>query len=315
MSVQDLNEYEDLLGEWADLESGLGMILLHPDNAQQFASRVVQYDRWMQSLIERDADVGLYLLFQLAVNSPVGYSASHALVCAVLCHLMAGELALPPKERDSLVRAAMTMNIGMTALQDTLATQDEKPTPEQQEVIRTHPLKGAMLLTNLGIGNDDWLEIISSHHDDSLDRTDTPLVTPVIRLTRILRAVDRYAAMISPRQSRAGRSATDSARTILAKTDDIGKALVQIVGLTPPGTFVHMDSDELGLVVRRTSKANMPYVVIIGSAEGEVLRKPRLHNTAQKYPRIHSALPASGLRLRLNHHHILQLGAMAAIGI
>jgi hypothetical protein len=57
---------------------------------------VWQYDRWMQELLERDTDVGLYLLFQLATNSPVGYSASHALVCAVLCHLIAVELNLGP---------------------------------------------------------------------------------------------------------------------------------------------------------------------------------------------------------------------------
>ena len=127
LRVRDENEYEDLLAEWSDLESGLGMILGNPESVQQFAHRVLQYDRWMQGLLQRDPDVGLYLLFQLAGNSPVGYSASHALVCAVLCHLIASELLLPPRERDSLVRAALTMNIAMTRVQDELATQVEKP--------------------------------------------------------------------------------------------------------------------------------------------------------------------------------------------
>ena len=91
MTIQTEIEYEDLTGLWADLESGLGMILNNPEHAR-IAKRVVQYDRWMQSLVQRDPDVGLYLLFQLACNSPEGYSASHALVCAVLCHLMAQEM-------------------------------------------------------------------------------------------------------------------------------------------------------------------------------------------------------------------------------
>ena len=43
--------------------------------------------------------VALYLLFQLASHSPAGYSASHALVCAVLCHLVAREIQLPQHER------------------------------------------------------------------------------------------------------------------------------------------------------------------------------------------------------------------------
>ena len=126
--VRDENAYEDLLGQWSDLESGLGVILGSPATTQQFAYRVVQYDRWMQGLLQRDPDVGLYLLFQLASNSPVGYSASHALVCAVLCHMVGTELKLPPAERNSLVHAALTMNVAMTALQDQLATQTERPT-------------------------------------------------------------------------------------------------------------------------------------------------------------------------------------------
>jgi hypothetical protein len=315
-SVQSENEYEDLLALWSDLESGLGVILTSPGSTQEFAHRVVQYDRWMQGLMQRDPDVGLYLLFQLASNSPVGYSASHSLVCAVLCHMIATELAIAPKERDSLVRAALTMNIAMTSLQDTLASQTEKPSKEQQDAIRAHSIKGAMMLANLGVADDTWLDIVSSHHDDSTDRTDLRLLPPATRLTRILKVVDRYSAMISPRMSRAGRSATESARAIMAnvsaKTDEIGHAMVRAVGLCPPGTYVRLDNDELAVVVRRSSTPNQPYVAIVGRATGELLPTPRLHSTAQREPRIRAALAASGVRARLNHFHILQLGAHAS---
>ena len=316
MPVQDENEYEDLLAEWSDLESGLGIILSSPESSQEFAQRVLQYDRWMQSLLQRDPDAGLYLLFQLASNSPVGYSASHALICAVLCHLTAALLNLPPKERDSLVRAALTMNIAMTGMQDVLAAQTERPTLGQQEMIRVHPVKGAMLLGNMGVQDEDWLEIVGSHHDHRTDGDDISSAEAAVRLGRILKMVDRYAAMISPRLSRAGRTATESARSVLAnssaKTDEIGHALMCVVGLCPPGTFVRMDSDELGVVLRRSRKANLPYVAIVGSAQGQLLAAPRLHATALGAPAIRVALPASGVRAQLNHYQILRLGAHAA---
>ena len=316
MRVQTETDYEDLLAMWSDLESGLGIILTNPGNTQEFAHRVLQYDRWMQGLMQRDPDVGLYLLFQLASNSPVGYSASHALICGVLCHLIAADLGLPPKERESLVHAALTMNIAMTTLQDTLSSQVEKPDKAQQDAIRAHSVKGAMMLANLGVGDDDWLEIVSSHHDDALDSTDPASTPPALRLTRILKAVDRYSAMISPRLSRAGRSATESARALLAnasdKTDDVGHALVRAVGLCPPGTYVRLDNDEVAVVVRRSHLSNHPFVAIIGQSTGELLRIPRLHSTADYPPRIRSALAASAVRARLNHFQILQLGAYAA---
>jgi HD-GYP domain-containing protein (c-di-GMP phosphodiesterase class II) len=151
VSIQNENEYEDLLSLWSDLESGLGIILGSPDSIQEFEQRVWQYDRWMKDLLKRDTDVGLYLLFQLATNSPVGYSASHALVSAVLCHLIAVELKLPQNERDSLVHAALTMNIAMTALQDELARQIERPNSQQLNAIKAHSVKGGLMLANMGV--------------------------------------------------------------------------------------------------------------------------------------------------------------------
>ena len=311
--IHSANEYEDLLGQWSDLESGLGIILSSPDSTQEFNHRVVQYDRWMQGLMQRDPDVGLYLLFQLAGNSPVGYSASHALVCATLCHVVAQELSTSIKERDSLVHAALTMNIAMTQLQDALANQVEKPTPAQQDMIHIHPVKGSTMLSNLGISDALWLDIVAGHHDASSDKADYRVVSPATRLAHILKVVDRYAAMISPRMSRVGRTATESARAIMAstsaKTDEVAHAMVRAVGLCPPGTFVRMDSGDLGVVVRRSTALNQPYVAIVAKPDGEILAMPRLHRTSSGSPRIHTALAAASVHANLNHFHILQLTA------
>lgn len=316
MTIQTEIEYEDLTGLWADLESGLGLILSHPESVREFAKRVEQYDRWMQSLLRRDPDVGLYLLFQLACNSPEGYSASHALVCAVLCHLMAHEVGLPQTERDSLVRAAMTMNIGMTALQDVLAKQAEKPTSAQQEQIRAHPCAGAVMLAHLGIADSLWLDIVAHHHDGDALHKKTAVPAGLEHLVTALQLVDRYAAMISPRVSRSGKNASESARALLSEgspsAEGLAKSLVQIVGLYPPGTYTRMDNDELAVVLRRSYQHNNPYVALIGKPSDERAPVPRLHNTADAPPRIQAALAASAVRARVNHFHVLGLGAFAS---
>lgn len=316
LSVDSETEYEDLLGLWSDLEAGLGIILGSSASVQEFEARVWQYDRWMQTLLARDADVGLYLLFQLATNSPVGYSASHALVCAVLAHLIGVELQLPQDERDSMVHAALTMNIGMTALQDELASQIERPSPEQQAGIDAHTTLGRTMLSGLGIRDGLWLDIVAHHHDEITDFQPLATLTAVDRLARIVRTVDRYGAMISPRKSRAGRSATDSVRSIIGdggeQTDEIGHALVRAVGLCPPGTFVRLDNDEVAVVMRRSHKDNHPHVAIVLNEDGLMVGQPRLHRTAHSSPQIHSALATALVRVRLNHHLILRLGAYAA---
>lgn len=314
MSVQDENEYEDLLGLWSDLESGLGILLGNPLSVQEFEQRIWQYDRWMKTLIDRDTDLGLYLLFQLAANSSVGYSAAHALVCATLSDLVATQLALPQGERDSLVHAALTMNIAMTGLQDELALQVERLSPPQLETIRLHPAQGAaMLQHHLGVTDDLWIEIVSTHHDEYAQRIPLLQLTPVQRLSRILRVIDRYAAMISPRKSREGRSAPESVRTVMtganAYNDEVGHALIRAVGLCPPGTFVTLDDKTLAIVVRRSDRPNQPHVAVVTTADGQILPYPRLHRSTDGPPNIMAALTNSVVRLRLNHHMILQLGA------
>ncbi len=315
--VKSEDEYEDFLGLWSDLESGLGLVLSHPGSVQEFRQRIQQYDRWMQDLLAHDADVGLYLLFQLAINSPVGYSASHALVCAVLCHLISTNFDLPKPERDSLVCAALTMNIAMTTLQDQLATQPGRPSTEQQVAIRAHSAKGAMMLSNLGVTDDLWLETIQLHHKEDVPGHDLAALTPPHRLAHILHVVDRYAAMISPRQTREGRSAAESAQNIMhddraESENSVGRTLVRIVGLCPPGTYVQLDDDEIAVVTRRSPQPNLPAVAIVIDPKGSLLRPPRLHHTAQGSPFIHSALAAAAVQERINHHIILQLGAQAA---
>jgi HD-GYP domain-containing protein (c-di-GMP phosphodiesterase class II) len=317
VTVQDETEYEDLLGLWSDLESGLGILLSSPLSVQEFEQRVWQYDRWMQNLLQRDADLGLYLLFQLASNSSVGYSASHSLVCAVLCHFLAQELKLEQRERDSLVHAALTMNIAMTELQDHLALQAESLNEAQSEIVHRHGVQGGLILANsLRISDPLWIEVVSSHHEDYTERVPLQEMPPRQRLVRILRVVDRYGAMISPRKSREGRSATESLRTVMtgsnAYNDEVGHALVRAVGLCPPGTYVRLEDKSLAIVIRRSVRTNQPHVAIVTNAEGQLMPQPRLHSTMNGRPAIQAALATSMVRLRLNHHLVLQLVARAA---
>jgi len=310
------SDYEDLLGLWSDLESTLYVLLARPQHVQDFAAKIRQCDRWLQDVVAHDIDAALYLMFQLASTSTVGYSASHALVCGTLCHILAQELRLAPQERDSLVRAAFTMNIGMTALQDELASQRDRPNTAQQKAIDEHPLRSQEMLENLEITDDLWLDVVGQHHIRPAESEPLQQLAPDERLNRILSTIDRYAAMISPRKSRAGRSATDSVRAIVGQDidphDEVSFTLVRTVGLCPPGTFVRLDNGETAVVLRRSEKANFPLVASLVDAQGEHRAQPGLYQTAAGKPRIQSALARSAVAVELDHRTMVRLGLYAA---
>jgi hypothetical protein len=311
-------EHEDLLGLWSDLESALSLLLLHPKKVHDFGSKVLQVDQWIQDLVAHDIDAALYLMFQLASNSTMGYSASHALVCATLCHVLSKELNLPPAERNSLVHAALTMNISMTALQDLLAEQRERPSVAQQEIIARHPMESQALLERLFVSDKLWLEVVAQHHSMPLIARSLDQQPPSERLTRILNTIDRYAAMISPRKYRVGRNMADTVRALvdtppgLDLQDEVAHCLIQSLGMYPPGTFVELDNGEVAIVLRRSSKANHPLVASLVDKQGEHRLQPYLYETATGKQRIQASLANSTVTLQLNHRTMVRLGMYAA---
>lgn len=309
------NEYEDLLGQWLDLEAAVCTLVTHPARVHDYLEKVRLCERWLQELVAHDTDAALYLMFQLASTSTVGYSASHALVCATLCHVLAHDLALPPSERHSLVRAALTMNIGMTGLQDTLALQSEPLTPEQKHTIARHPQAAASLLVKLHVADDLWLSVVERHHQAQNDREALTLQSPLVRLIRILGTIDRYAAMISPRRFRSGRSSTESMRALLGQDmksgDDVALALMRSVGLCPPGTFVRLDNGQIAVVLRRSSRANFPQVASLLDAQGTELVPPQLHATHEGRVQIASALARASVPLDPSHRTMARIGLYA----
>lgn len=305
-------KYEDLRGLWADLETALALLLSAPLQVPNFSTKLRQLDRWLQDLVAQDSDAALFLMFQLAADSTVGYSASHALVSATLCQVLSQELGLPAHERQALVGAAFTMNIAMTQLQDQLALQREPPSSAQQAQILRHPLESQALLVRLFVEDPLWLEIVASHHAQPPAAAPLAQLAPPERLARILASIDRYAAMISPRKSRSGRSATDSVRAIvgseIAAQDEVGYALVRTVGLCPPGTLVRLDNGDIAVVLRRSSQAHHPLVARVLKAGGRPYATPALHDTARSGPRIQAALARSALSQHIAPQTLALLG-------
>ena len=106
---------------------------------------------------------------------------------------MAQKLQLPPRGRDSLVRTALTMNIAMTALQDVLAGQREKPTAAQQDAIRNHPQESQALLERLFIPDNLWLDVVGQHNDSISDRVTQASQEPHARLTSLSLTSSRWS--------------------------------------------------------------------------------------------------------------------------
>jgi hypothetical protein len=311
----DYDTYEDLQGLWSDLEAALALVLTHPAQVSDVPQKVLQLDAWLQELMAHDSDSGLYLMYQLAAGTTVGYSAAHALVCATLSHLLAQSYRLPQVERDALVRAALTMNIGMTQLQNQLALQRERPSAAQQEAIRVHAVEGRRLLERMKVTDKLWLDVVTLHHihvEPTLPLLDQP---PAERLARLLATVDRYAAMISPRRTRVGRTVAESIQIVTGPRSKLyekaGEALKHCVGYYPPGVFVALSDGTTAVVLRRSSIPGKPQVAKLLDARQYPLAQPEIIMlTNQEVLHITHSLPAAEVRTKVDARSLMRLGAL-----
>ena len=310
---------------WVEAETRLRALLGHLAQGSQVAIDAARrlpttVDLFLHQLLNRDREAALFLLIHRAVTAYTGYSALHSLLTATVVHLLATPLKLSATESAALTRAALTMNVGMTSLQDTLANQKQRPSPVQQAQIDKHAADGVRLLHAAGVTDSLWLNVVFKHHDDlpsGIALADRP---PAEKLARILQVVDRYTAAMSPRVSRAGRESKDAARSAIVQPgaaghDEVGLALMMLLGLHPAGTFVKLANGETAVVLRKGAKPNEPYVASVLNKRDEPIAEPRLHNTSKPDLAVVQGVSGSTIRVRLNTDLMLRQLAFTKTGV
>jgi HD-GYP domain-containing protein (c-di-GMP phosphodiesterase class II) len=297
--------------QWEDVVQLLDGALRDVAAGGDWLARFEEAHARARALVVRRPDASLYLLVYGAGHSIEKYSSHHALLTMLICELAAPLLGWPAGALDSLGRAALGMNAAMLRLQDHLASTHRPPNAEMRAEIQDHPEAGAALLGRGGLDDRLALDVVRLHHDAS--GLEQPLATlpPARQLARLLRRVDIFCAKISRRASRAPMSPVRAAREAClgpgGVPDEIGGALLRAVGLYPPGSFVELASGEVGIVVARGRRANLPYVASLVAASGSPLGEPTLRDTLEQRFAVRSAVAPVQVRVRPPHERLLAM--------
>lgn len=298
-----------LVGEVEDRQMQLALLLREPGPEPGWMPRMEAFAEQVRQLLGRDADSLLFLLVQHATCKTDEYSSHHAFLCAAVVELCAGQLGWSAGERHSLMLAALTMNLSMTSLQNTLAVQEGPPTAEQRRRIDEHPARSAALLRAAGVEDALWLEVIALHHGETHSGVPLAGLGTEQRLARMLRRADVFTAKISPRKRRTGLPAPLAARDAClgpdGRPDEVGAAMIKALGIYPPGSYVRLASGELALVMRRGPRADQPRVASIAGRDGQPLGVPALRDTADSRYEVKASVRTNEVRVRVAHAQLL----------
>jgi HD-GYP domain-containing protein (c-di-GMP phosphodiesterase class II) len=203
------------------------------------------------------------------------YSIRHSVDTAVACHVISSALNVSEAQRTSTVAAALTMNISILQLQDSLQSQQSPLTPEQREIIDNHPETSAAMLRDAGVTDREWLDAVLAHHE-AIDgsgykhgRKGEEIPVPA----QLVSLADIYCARISSREYRAALRPNAALRKLFLEQgkrvrDGLASQFIKAIGVFPPGTPVRLENGEIAVVTQRGESASTPAVCSIIGPRG-----------------------------------------------
>lgn len=297
--------------DWLDLQVQANSLLRDTQPAY-FMERLQRLNSQLTRHSRENPDGTLFALIQLSATEVRMYSATHAMLVSVMCGLAAREvLKWSDEQQHSLSHAALTMNLGMTGLQDQLTRQAEAPSPVQRRAIDAHAAKSVEILTEMGVTDTVWLEGVRDHHT----QTPGPLQprTPAQQVARLIQRADMFAARMAPR---AGRTPIAPAAAMQAcyfdenrQVDETGASLIKAVGIYQPGSFVRLATDEVAVVIKRGQNTSTPRVAVLVNRSGMPTLEPIIRETSTRDFRIVVSVPHREVKVQINLDKLLPLTA------
>jgi len=292
-----------------DLQLKLHGLLKRPEQ-DNFLPQLTLLEGQFIEHLSTNSDGVLLTLVDFASKEVHQYSSTHAMLVMALSHLGGAHIdAWDEPLRQASRFAALTMNISMMELQDTLSQQTSPLTEEQKSLIASHPVRSEELLRSLGCTDALWLESVRRHHEAEPGALATR--QPASQIARLIQRADVFASRISPRKGRAALSASAAAQVAYLdedhNPDETGAVLIKAVGIYPPGCWVGLSSGEIAIVLKRGQKAHCPLVAALIGPDGLPLSAPRLRDTQDTKYGISVSLAPDKIKLRPHLDALLRM--------
>jgi HD-GYP domain-containing protein (c-di-GMP phosphodiesterase class II) len=251
---------------------------------QDVAPQVLRMADTVRAVVATDQDA---CLGWIALDRSASYCVRHSIAVALVCELMANELGLPPVEQRSMLGAALTMNVGMRALQDRLTGRGAQLDPGERAAIAAHPERSRAWLQARGVVDDVWLAAVADHHE-LLDGSGYPrgLAASMIALpARLIALADIYCAKTGERFYRPPKLPSAAAQDILRGRRSgvdpmLAGILFRLLGAHPPGTLVRLANREVA-VITHNAPGGQPRVVSVLNPGDEPLPQPTARETSK----------------------------------
>ncbi|MDH5378835.1 MAG: hypothetical protein OEX00_10960 [Gammaproteobacteria bacterium] len=222
---------------------------------------------------------------------------SHAVFTAIICYHCAHHMNWNERSIQSLVGAALTMNLSWKHI----SPDDVLPNSKGYEMLRAdlaHPIRSASLLKKAGINDEAWIQFVTEHHEMG-DGTGFPAKLTADSISwggSLLALCEQYCSLVKgflrPKQILPDKAIQNACVKQPFRYGKVNReALMAVVGEYPPGSFVELSDRTVAIVIKLHDRLGSPLVKQVMSAKGDPIRVSTLLDATHSSNNVHSAIP------------------------
>ncbi|BCL61056.1 cyclic diguanylate phosphodiesterase [Desulfomarina profundi] len=206
-----------------------------------------------------------------------GYTVGHSVRVASLAVYAGMRMRWKKKDILAMGTAGLLHDIGKAAIPDHILLKQGRLTAEEYRIIQKHPRKGVELLMEHSGVSSLQLTATWGHHI-RFDRSGyPPQPSWAVRhpTTALLQICDVFEALTAVRPYKKAIMPVEAYAIMVADEGAFHPGLlasfIGMVGFYPPGTYVRLSDNRVGMVVRPGKMLDRPCVKIVATKEGESL--------------------------------------------
>jgi HD-GYP domain-containing protein (c-di-GMP phosphodiesterase class II) len=280
--------------------------LLHNlTNEPDVQDKILEVAKVITNAVDINSDIAVASI--LLNQNAASYAVRHCVDTAIVALLVARAMKKTPDEIDTIMAAALTMNVGMLNHQNLLEVKQEPLTEKETDIIKKHPQESVSLLREAGITHAEWLSFVLLHHEneDGSGYPEHKGGNDIPQNARILAMADRYCAAVVHRKYRKTLMPNASLRDVLmagGKPSDpmLAAYFIRELGTYPPGTFVRLQNEEIAVITRRATADMPPGVHAFIGPRNSALSIPLQRETVKKAFAIREPVPSEQVTLRFS---------------
>lgn len=216
------------------------------------------------------------------------YTAIHSLNVCVLSLTLGRALDLSTDELNELGLGALLHDIGKMQVPLEVLNKPGKLSPEEFEIMKTHPQKGYEMLLNDNTLSHEVLAIVKSHHErpNSSGYPDCLAEKEITYFTKIVTITDVYDAVTSDRVYHNGMTPHEAMQRLYEwMPDNFDQTLIEIfiktLGIYPIGSVVELKTGHIGIVVKLNDNQGLkPVIILVMNRDKEFYPRRKLINLA-----------------------------------